>query len=250
MTQKGQILISQAKMLTSENTRLEQINLELQDTLRHLEQHLTKTINENNSARKNYLSIIDGLRSEIKSSELKIKELQGLVKQHSERQKVNNFLAYNSKASAKDKPREIEDSSLLVERLLEENASLHQGNDDLRNSLAAVKKELLELSFSDKKLPETPKSDYFLEEFSKIHIGKLNGRISVEDETIQKLLLECRSPEKDIETDKTRVIKKHANKDNKEKAKSPSKIDSRSNLTPKSPNPQIQQRPNCECRLI
>src|SRR5205823_2562715 len=123
MTHKGQILISQAKMFTAENSRLEQLNQELQDTLRHLEQHLAKTIGENNLARKNYLKIIKEMRNENQNLVTQISQLEGLIKQYSQKQKFDQMLAQNSKITPGDKNlRNIENSSLLVQKLLDENS--------------------------------------------------------------------------------------------------------------------------------
>ena len=65
MNNKGSVLISQNNNLTAENQRLETINKDLQETIRFMDTHLTKMLQENSDNRKNYLLALDEKRLEI-----------------------------------------------------------------------------------------------------------------------------------------------------------------------------------------
>ena len=252
MTHKGQILVSQAKMYTSENSRLEKLNHELQETMKLLEHHLTKTIGDNNKLRKSYLAIIDETRAENQALIEKVRHLEEAVKNNSQRHKLDQYLAHQSqKTEKREAAGHIENSSILVQRLLEENTEFHICNNELRQSLVAAKRELFEMSFSDRKLPETPTSGFFLDEVSNIHGNKLDPKMSTDDETIQKLLQGCIPSSPEDEANRTKVFKKSGTPRDKKASNSNVKFKtSASEKTLKSKNSAVQTRPSCECRLI
>jgi hypothetical protein len=251
MTQKGQILISQAKMLTSENSRLEQLNQDLQDTMRHLEQHLTKSIGENNLARKNHLAVIDEKHRENSQLSSRIKELEGLLERYSQRDKLDHYLAQHQKNSPGRTGvlGSSGNSSVLVQKLLDENTHLHQGNGELRRPLIALKKEICDLSFSYRK-PDSPSSELFLEELSKIHLAKADAKMSADDETIQKFLQVCDSPDKAQDVNQTKVTNKPQTQSPGERPQ-PGSTPKKANAgRPAKRNAGVNSRPPCECRLM
>jgi hypothetical protein len=257
MTSKGQSLIAQSSLNASENCRLETINKDLQETIKVLENLITKISASKHEKERDMLSQIDHKSSEIEILNKKILTLENVLKhQHAtsgtftqDSNKGQKMLTNLDKSD--NKRNEEENSSMLVKRLLEENYSLHQDVIQMRRSLLDSKKEYFILS-GEKKYQETPTSGLFTEELSKIHrqFGRTDSKSLADEDTIQKLLLGNTSRHKDeskaienMDKNQTKNIKlkKAANSKQKEKSKK---------REPKF-NAEVQGRGQCEaCRLI
>ena len=208
LNQKSQIMANQNNMITSENSRLEKLNQELQDTLRYMEQHMTKMVQEQNDARKNYLNIIEEKRQEIELLNMRTKELESKAKQQNlqhardmnlqmkqQQQQANNS-GTKKKVNNNNSGSEVsaESSSMLVKRLLEENKSVDEQGNILRKSVLSPTTPLANgkspSTFSINMRPaheQVPGSVCFNDDISKIMPPRNVGRMSAGDETLNNL---------------------------------------------------------------
>lgn len=208
MTHKGQILISQASSLTAENSRLDKLNRDLQETVRMLEQHMAKMVGEHTNSRKSYLAIIEEKRAENLELARRTLQLEELVKEYGKNQVLDS--AKTKKASKKGKNENLESSSILVQRLLKEGEIAQKKKMNKQTSPVNEIKEPSRPIILDKILPDPTKSGIFQEDFSKIQGVKLDYRSSADDDTIQKLIQGCVTPQivEEDEADRTTQVLK------------------------------------------
>ncbi len=124
MNSKGQYLMSQSNLRTAENSRLEKINKELQDTVKLMEQHMAKIIQDSQSVRSKLQSSIEEQRRDIELLHLRIIQLEDEAKL------LKDELTRSKKSQSHTKGRDEsfttvrESSSIIVKREHKDNKSL------------------------------------------------------------------------------------------------------------------------------
>lgn len=249
MTHKGQILISQASMFTAENGRLEKLNKDLQEAVRALESHLANSITENNIVTKNYLAIIEEKRLESITQNQKISQMEEVIRDLSEKIKLN---AKESRLPMKPQVQDQrkDDSLATVKQMHNQNNNRGVKNNKINKPLIEKsKKGGTEMFILDKIYPDRPKSGIFLEEFSKIYVGKQDFKGSTDDEIIHKLIEGCITP-KHLEDDERTTAERKATstpEDSRRKAKESKGL---GDYAFTNQNARLQGRRPCDCSLI
>lgn len=124
MNSKGQSLMSQSNMSLAENSRLERINKELQDTVKLMEQHMTKIIHDNQTDRAKLQNTIEEKRREIEQLHLRMVHLEEEAKQ------LKEELTRSKKSQSHTRGRDgsfitvRESSSIIMKKDFKENQSL------------------------------------------------------------------------------------------------------------------------------
>ena len=204
---KNELLISQNNMCNLEIARLETANRELHETMKLMDNQILRIINDNQDTRKNYMILLDEKRREVQEMMVRISELESQQQEgqgdrrnkqpREERQFAPNFKVLEG--LEKDQ----ENSSLLLKRLLEENRSLNNDLNALRQTRSiSIKKDSLFQSAANMRQSEVPQPSSFDEDFS---VSKINGGIPINrqssnEDTIQNLRLLNNQPIQEVES--------------------------------------------------
>ena len=200
MNLKGQSMVSQNTFLTAENTRLERMYKDMQETVKVLESHVAKVVSEFNDTKKKYLKNIDDKRIEIEMLVERIREFENREKRAGE-----NNDGYSCADGKSDYPQELcpeKPSSSFIKRLLEENKNLQYEVYNLHKTLMELK-TAHKGSRNSNICNDPPASMCFEEDISKI--AKKDDLLSAAgDDTVNHLRLltrkESREPSQPVGT--------------------------------------------------
>ena len=193
LSSKNQILISQNQMGMAENERLEKMNKELNDTVKFMDDQISKIISDGQKTRKTYLELIEEKRKENEELKLLVARYEDIeAKKRSENSSYKQLRPQTRILDGLEN--EQERSSMLLKRLLEENETLNNDlkviKDSLNRSSQGIKNSSIFQSDANAQSGLHHPSSFEDISVSKIIAGgavyQLN-RLNSNDETLQHL---------------------------------------------------------------